>query len=97
VTVWRLRRDPEAAVGGIELAGDADFELVPHAPPPDLTAHGLDGTWLPHGYDVTGPEGHVDVAIEFDELTGILTVEVENRQGHDVQFADPVLTIVPKA
>jgi hypothetical protein len=97
LSVWRLRQHAEAVVDGIELVGDADFEIQPHVAPRDLAAHGLDGTWLPHGYDVMGPEGHVEVVIDFDELTGNLTVEVSDRNPRDLETVDPALTIVPKA
>jgi hypothetical protein len=98
LTAWRLRQEDvgEAlhAIPDIKMVGDDNFEPIPHSALVELAAQGLDGTWLPQGYDVIGPAGHIEVVIDFDELTGSLRVDVANPDACDLVAADLVLTIM---
>jgi len=98
MTVWRRRpgRDPDD-FPDVEIVGDGDFDLVPHATPQDLAATGLHGRWSSCAYDVAGPEGRVEVSIAFDEGTGVLSIEVEDGDRLEIRSGDPVLTVIPKA
>jgi hypothetical protein len=91
---WRLG---VAASEDAEVVDADDYSEVAAATPADLSEAGLDGTWLPCGYDVIGPSGHVGVTIDLDETGNTLTVTVEPPDTRDLDPDAPVLAVIPKA
>jgi hypothetical protein len=93
VDAWRLAKQDVAA---ITVVDDSDLVGLDVTSLAVLSAQGLDGVWTAIGYEVVGPEGHVEVTVHVDE-NGVLQAIIEPTDIRDFGTDVPLLAAIPKA